>query len=128
ARATLNRLEEMFTRYGSKVVLDTMADMLDYSEALFVNKLATIPDGEWLAECYMDHDGHQACNYRYALSLRKDSDGLTFDYRGTDPQIEAFINCPYGGLFIATYVGLLVYMCADIPWNAGFMRRVRILS
>lgn len=128
AKTALTRLGELFERYGAQTVKDTMADMLDYSEALFVNKLATIPAGEWLSECYMDHDGHKACNYRYALRLTKDDDGLTFDYTGTDPQIEAFINCPYGGLFIATYVGLLVYMCADIPWNAGFMRRIRIVS
>jgi N-methylhydantoinase B len=128
AKATLGRLKELFERYGSDVVLATMRDMLDYAECLFANKLESIPAGEWLSDCYLDHDGRSESTHRYALRLRKDETGLTFDYTETDPQIAAFINCPYGGLFAATYIGVLVYLCADIPWNSGVMRRVRILS
>jgi N-methylhydantoinase B len=128
AKATLNRLKELFERYSSDVVHATMNDMLDYAECLFANKLETIPPGEWLSDCYLDHDGRGESTHRYALRLRKDENGLTFDYTETDPQIAAFINCPYGGLFTATYIGVLVYLCADIPWNSGVMRRVRILS
>lgn len=128
AKATLGRLKNLFERYGSEVVHATMNDMLDYAECLFANKLETISSGEWLADCYLDHDGRGESTHRYALRLRKDENGLTFDYTETDPQIAAFINCPYGGLFTATYIGVLVYLCADIPWNSGVMRRVRILS
>ncbi len=105
-----------------------MNDMLDYAECLFVNKLETIPAGEWLSDCYLDHDGRSESTHRYALRLRKDDTGLTFDYTATDPQIAAFINCPFGGLFAATYIAVLVYLCSDIPWNSGVMRRVKILS
>ena len=128
AKATLRRLKELFERYGSEVVHATMHDMLDYAECLFANKLETIPPSEWLSDCYLDHDGRGESTHRYALRLRKDESGLTFDYTETDPQIAAFINCAYGGVFTATYIGVLVYLCADIPWNSGVMRRVRILS
>ena len=128
AKATLGGLNQLFKRYGSEVVLATMRDMLDYAECLLANKLETIPSGEWLSDCYLDHDGRGESTHRYALRLRKDETGLTFDYTETDPQIPAFINCAYGGLFSATYIGVLVYLCADIPWNSGVMRRVRILS
>jgi N-methylhydantoinase B len=128
AMVTLGRLKELFERYGSNVVLATMSDMLDYAECLFVNKLETIPSGEWLSDCYLDHDGRSESTHRYALRLRKDDTGLTFDYTATDPQIAAFINCPFGGLFAATYIAVLVYLCSDIPWNSGVMRRVKILS
>jgi N-methylhydantoinase B len=128
ARATLGRLKDLFERYGSDVVHATMHDMQDYAERLFANKLETIPSGEWLSDCYLDHDGRGESTHRYALRLKKDDSGLTFDYTETDPQIPAFINCAYAGLFSATYIGVLVYLCADIPWNSGVMRRVRILS
>ncbi len=128
AKATLGRLKALYERYGNEVVQVTMHDMLDYAERLFANKLETIPPGEWLSDCYLDHDGRAESTHRYALRLKKDEDGLTFDYTETDPQIPAFINCAYGGLFTATYIGVLAYLCADIPWNSGVMRRVRILS
>ena len=128
AKATVKRLGELFDRYGSEVVKATMDDMLDYAEALFTNKLESIPAGEWLSDCYLDHDGRKESTHRYALRLTKDANGLTFDFRETDPQLDAFINCAYAGLYTATYIGVLVYLCADIPWNSGIMRRVRILS
>ncbi len=128
AKATIERLGELFARYGGDTVFATMQDMLDYSEVLLANKLKSIPEGEWLSDCYLDHDGRSECTHRYALKLRKDADGLTFDYTGTDPQLPAFINSPFAGLFSATYVGVLVYLCADIPWNSGVMRRVKIVS
>jgi len=128
ARVTLQRLGELFQRYGEDVVTATMNDLLDYSERLMEAKLATIPDGQWLSDCYLDHDGRKESTHRYAVRLQKSAAGLTFDYTETDPQIAAFINCPYGGLFAATYVALLVYLCSDIPWNSGIMRRVRIVS
>ena len=109
ARATLGRLKDLFERYGSEVVHATMHDMQDYAERLFANKLETIPSGEWLSDCYLDHDGRGESTHRYALRLKKDDSGLTFDYTETDPQIPAFINCAYAGLFSATYIGVLVY-------------------
>jgi len=124
ASTTIGRLKELFDRYGEDVVLSTMCDMLDYSESLFANKLETIASGKWLGDCYLDHDGRAESMHRYAVELSKDRNGLlVFDYRATDPQIAAFINCAYGGLFTATYIAVLVYLCSDIPWNSGVMRR-----
>jgi N-methylhydantoinase B len=128
ATATLERLGAVLARYGRDTVIATMADMLDYSERLMQDKLENIPEGEWLADCYNDHDGKAECSHRYAVRLRKDPGTLTFDYRETDPQVQAFINCPWSGLLSATYTGLLLSLCSDIPWNSGLMRCVRILS
>ena len=82
----------------------------------------------WRGDCYLDHDGRTERISRYSVRLRKQSDRLVFDYRETDPQLVSFINCPGGGLYAATYVALLAYLCGDIPWNSGIMRRVTILS
>jgi len=128
ASATLQRLSALLARYGGETVIATMADMLDYSERLMQDKLATIPDGEWIGDCYNDHDGKNDCSHRYAVRLRKAAGSLTFDYRGTDPQVPAFINCPYSGLLSATYTAILLSLCSDIPWNGGLMRCVRIVS
>ncbi len=126
--ATRQRLKTLFDRYGEHTITATMEDMLDYSERLFAHKLASIPNGEWLGECYLDHDGRQESSHRYAVALRHDDAGLTFDYSRTDSQLPAFINSPFCGLFSATLVGVLGYLCGDIPWNSGIMRRVKIVA
>jgi N-methylhydantoinase B len=128
ANVAQERLRALFDRYGQQTVEATMQDMLDYSEQLFLRKITSIPDGEWRGDCYLDHDGRTERICRYSVLLRKQGDMLTFDYRETDPQLMSFINCPAGGLYAATFVVLLAYLCGDIPWNSGLMRRVQILS
>ena len=128
ANVAQERLRALFDRYGQETVEASMHDMLDYSEQLFLAKIRSIPDGEWRGDCYLDHDGRTERICRYAVRLRKEDDTLNFDYRETDPQLASFINCPAGGLYSATYVALLAYLCGDIPWNSGIMRRVAILS
>jgi N-methylhydantoinase B len=128
ANVAQDRLRALFDRYGQESVEATMQDMLDYSEQLFLRKIDSIPDGEWRGDCYLDHDGRAERFCRYSVRLGKQSDRLIFDYRETDPQLASFINCPAGGLYAATFVALLAYMCGDIPWNSGLMRRVEILS
>lgn len=128
ANVAQERLRALYDRYGLATIEATMEDMLDYSEQLLLAKIASIPEGEWRGDCYLDHDGRTERNCRYSVRLRKQSDALVFDYRETDPQLVSFINCPAGGLYAATYVALLAYLCGDIPWNSGIMRRVTILS
>ncbi len=126
--AAQERLHALLRRYGQDAVVATMKDMLDYSAWLFRRKIAGIPEGQWLGECYLDHDGKTENTLRYAVTLRKDARGLSFDYRATGPQVSAFINSPFGGVLSATYMALFAYMCGDIPWNSGIMRHVHIIS
>lgn len=128
ANVAQDRLRSLFGRYGKEIIEATMQDMLDYSELLFYRKISGIPDGEWSGDCYLDHDGHTARICRYSVQLSKESDMLIFDYRKTDPQLVSFINCPASGLYAATFVAVIAYLCGDIPWNSGLMRRVNILS
>lgn len=127
ANVAKSRLLELFSRYGVQVVLDVMQDSLDYSEVLLRRKLAGIPEGQWFAEDYVDHDGHEDRIYVTRLNLRKTGDGLVFDYRGTDAQAPGFINCTYSGLLAGPFVATLAYLCNDIPWNDGALRCLEVL-
>jgi N-methylhydantoinase B len=121
-------MHELCKKYGSPVISATMADILDYSDRLFRVKLANIPDGEWQAESFLDHDGTQESCARYSVSLHKKNSSLIFDYSSSDPQLPAFINCTYGGLYAGTFVAVLSFLCGDIPWNSGIMRNIKIIS
>ena len=128
ANVAKERLVATCRRWGIERVLDTMADVLDHSEALLRRKLGEIPDGRWDAEGYLDHDGREDKIYTCRLSLRKEGERLVFDYRGSDPQAAAFINSPRTGVLGGTFVALLPYLCSDIPWNGGVLRAVEVLA
>ncbi|MBI2955333.1 MAG: hydantoinase B/oxoprolinase family protein [Chloroflexi bacterium] len=124
ANVAKDRLFDLFKRYGIETVLNVMQDCLDYSEVLVRRKLMEIPDGQWYAEDYLDHDGREDRVYTVRVTLTKKESELTFDFRATDDQSPGFINSTYAGVEGAAFGAVLPYLCNDIPWNSGAFRPV----
>jgi N-methylhydantoinase B len=128
ANVAKERLGVLYCKYGTETVGNVMADMLAYTESLLRRKLAAIPDGEWYAEDYLDHSGHRDHIHALRLKLTKQGTELTFDFRGTDPQAEGFINSTYAGLIGGVFTGVVTFLCNDIPWNDAVFNPVKIIS
>jgi N-methylhydantoinase B len=80
-------MEALLGRYGPETVKGVMKKIQDDSEAAFLRRLRTIPDGEWREEAFLEMavPGDRAL-YRNSLVLRKEGDRLEFSNEGTDPQ------------------------------------------
>jgi N-methylhydantoinase B len=128
ANVAKERLDVLLKKYGTDTVASVMADMLDYTEFLFRRKLAAIPDGEWYAEDYLDHNGHREFIHTLRLKLTKRGTEVTFDFRGTDPQAEGFINATYAGMIGGVFTAVVTFLCNDIPWNDAVFNAVKIIS
>ncbi|NEW72637.1 hydantoinase B/oxoprolinase family protein [Streptomyces rhizosphaericus] len=123
-------LDRLVERYGADVVKDVMRRMIDDAEARLRAKLRQIPDGSVSSATFQDsaREGDDGV-YKIALTLTKRDDHLTFDFTGTDPQVEGFINCTHAGLRGGIMPALLTLLCGDIPWAAGgFVRCIDVIS
>jgi len=87
-KVAVARMETLLGRYGPETVKGVMKKIQDDSEAAFLRRLETIPDGEWREEAFLEMatPGDRAL-YRNSLVLRKSGDRLEFSNEGTDPQI-----------------------------------------
>lgn len=87
------RMRQMLEKYGPEVVKAVMKKLQDNSEASFVQRLETIPDGTWAAEAWVElaREGDRSV-YRNVVRLTKKGDRLIFDNQGTAPQTGS-INC-----------------------------------
>ena len=87
------RMLLLIQKYGPEIVKGVMKKLQDNSEAAFLKRLETIPDGMWTEESWIElsREGDRHV-YRNALRLTKKGNKLIFDNKGTDPQI-ASINC-----------------------------------
>ena len=64
-------MESLLGRYGAPTLKGVMRKIQDDSERAFVNRLATIPDGEWHAEAFFEMASPGDRNpYRNSLVLR----------------------------------------------------------
>lgn len=115
-----DRLRSVIRKYGPDSVKAVMRRMLREAEQKLRAKLRSLPDGEWRSSSYQEQakQGDRGI-YKIALTMTKKDDHLTFDFRGTDREVEGMINCTYTGLRAGILASLLRVLCGDIPWAIG---------
>jgi N-methylhydantoinase B len=96
-RIARNRILDMIARYGAGTVKATMRKLQDDSEAAFLRRLDTIPDGTWTEEGWMEValPGDRGL-YKNRLTLTKEGRRLIFSNEGSAPQ---------GGTLSGTFSG-----------------------
>lgn len=117
------RLHALIRKYGPDTVKAVMQRMMDDTERRLRHKLRSLRDGTWRAVAYQDSakQGDRGV-YKIVLTMTKEGDRLTFDFRGTDPQA-GMINCTYAGMRGGIISMVLPILCGDIPWAPGGIHR-----
>lgn len=121
--ATLNvareRVSGLVRRYGVDTVTQAMGMVIASSEARMRARLKELPDGEFHAADFLEHDGHTNVLYKLDCRISKRGAALTFDYGGSSRQSPGFINCTRPGLMGAVCGSVLPTLAWDMPWNQG---------
>ncbi|MCU1700870.1 MAG: hydantoinase [Mycobacterium sp.] len=117
------RLEELLAKYGAESVKAAMYRQMDDAESKLRAKLERVADGQWTGRCDQEqsHTGDRGV-HTITVTLTKTGTDLHFDFTGTSPQ-SGMINCPYSGLHGGLIAGIILNLCADIPWATGGLWR-----
>jgi N-methylhydantoinase B len=124
------RLTQLIDKYGPRIVKAVMKRMMHDAEKRLRAKLRNLPNGTWGAVAHQDGARVDDKNiYKIVLQMTKHDDTLVFDFTGTDPQVEGFINCTFAGLRGGIMPIVLTMLCNDIPWApGGIYRCVKVIS
>jgi N-methylhydantoinase B len=97
------------------------------SEKIMREKISKIPNGVFETEDWVEYDGHGENQLvKVGCKLTVEDSSLHFDFKETDPQIDAFINAG-AGVMIGIVGGLILLgLGYDIPVNAGILRAIEI--
>jgi N-methylhydantoinase B len=120
----------LIDKYGADTVKAVMRRMMNDAESRLRERLSSLPDGTWTSVAHQDsaREGDGGI-YKIACELEKKGDAMKFDFRGTDPAAEGFINCTYSGLRAGLMSAILPMLCGDIPWaTGGLMKVIEIVS
>ncbi|MFK4035232.1 hydantoinase B/oxoprolinase family protein [Nonomuraea wenchangensis] len=128
--ATLNvaaeRMAELSHRYGKDTVLSVMHAMVDDAESLMRARLRELPDGVVRTRDFLEHDGKKDILFVIDCVLTKRGDSLRFDFSGSSPQANGFINSSRAGLAGGVAGAVIPTLGFGIPWNEGILRPVEI--
>ena len=122
------RMAGVIKKYGVPLFRETIADLMDYSEARMRAEIAAIPDGQYSFEDYMEDDGIDARPYRIAVDMVVQGDEIIADFGRSDAQAKGAINATLGVTCSATYNAMLHLTDPSIPRNAGCYRPIRVLA
>jgi N-methylhydantoinase B len=124
-QVTRARVLGLLERYGADTVKAVMLGTMDAAEALFAERLRSIPDGTFsqrgFAEAALPGDDGV---YAYQINITKRGERLIVDNRGTDPQAGS-INVTYAAFSGAVLAAITQSMTSDLSGAyGGVYRRV----
>ena len=122
------RFQQLLQTYGMETVLQATRQLMDYTEAMLRREIAKIPDGDYVAEGFLDDDGrNRGVTLPVKVTVKIRGDGVEVDLTGSSPQVPTAFNVPFdGSTKVACYFAFRA--CFWIPIlirNTSLRTRVR---
>src|ERR1700754_5226940 len=122
------RLLEIIERRGEREAVEYAAQLINYSARLMRHTIASIPDGTYSAEDFLDSDGVTDSLVPIAVRVVIRGDNATVDFSGSAPQVSGAINAVEA---ITVSAVSYVFRClieGDVPASAGLMEPIKVLA
>ena len=124
----LERLAELFAKYGADVVLAAKEHLFRQAERQFRRAVEQLPDGRYEFEDVVDDDGVDDGPFTIRVAITTRGDQLTFDFTGTDPQVRGGINMVLDATRAVVQYAIKSILDPTLPPNSGFTRAVEIIA
>ncbi|WP_181408257.1 hydantoinase B/oxoprolinase family protein [Schumannella sp. 10F1B-5-1] len=126
--AAERRLVDYCERYGTDVVVQAMAQVLDVSEQRARAAFREIPDGVYVFEDTCDGDSFDPAPITIRGTVTVADDEVTIDYGGSSKQSIGGMNSPLGVTHSATFFALKALAEPHSASNSGSYRPVTIIA
>lgn len=119
------RLTELLDRYGLEVVTQAIGEIRERSARQMRAHIASIPDGTYEGEAFVDSDGVVNEPLRIAMKITKEAQELSFDLTGTSPPCKGPMNSVMATTYSSIYLAIK-HIFPDVPINAGAFAPLKI--
>jgi N-methylhydantoinase B len=121
------RLTALLDRYGRDVVEDCIAELKARAEQQMRAKIATIPDGDYYGESFVDSDGVVDEPLKIAMRVTKTGSDLTFDMSESSPPCRGPMNSVIATTRSSVYLAMK-HIFPEVPINAGTFAPLKVLD
>ncbi len=120
------RLDSLLDEYGEPTITTVFSELRQRALQLMRAQIATLPDGRYSFDDFLDNDGIVNTPIRIALDLIIDGEQLTLDFSRCDLSCAGPVNISRATAIAACYVGLK-HLFPGVPANAGVLDAVRFV-
>ncbi|MGC2942594.1 hydantoinase B/oxoprolinase family protein [Brevibacterium sp. FAM 24638] len=117
----IRRLLATIDEFGLDEFRECTRLSFELAEKVVRSRISRIPDGVYEAEEWTEHNGHVDELFRVACTMTKTGDHIDFDFTGSSPQTDGFVNCSFGALVGSVASAVVPILAWDVPFNEGVM-------
>lgn len=122
------RLLALLAKYGRAIFEAHKEALYDLTQKMMEAEIAKIPNGVYRGEGYVYYDGkNEGSKYTIRVAITVEDRRIRFDYTGTDPRTNGFVNGTYTSSASATVLTFLQMINPAIPHNEGMTRPIEIV-
>jgi N-methylhydantoinase B len=128
SRKAAEHLQRLFRRFGGAKMLSAIEELMARAEKVMRERIASVPDGVYLAEGYLDSDGHSAEPLLAKLKLTIAGDRLIADFTGSSPQTMGPTNVGPAMAFNAVATMVKALLDPYTPVNHGSFKPLEVIN
>ena len=121
-------LQELAARYGPGRLAGLMAGLLDHTERMLRQEIASWPDGTAHFTDYLDSDGIDVLDVPLTVELTVRGDEVIADFSRSAPMVRGALNCTPSFAEASVYHTIMAACATDIPRTAGATRPVTVIT
>jgi N-methylhydantoinase B len=121
------RLTDLLDRYGADTVDGAIVELKARAARQMRAKIATIPDGVYHGEAWVDSDGVDPDPLRIAMAVTKSGETLSFDMTGSSPPCRGPMNSVIATTRSSIYLAVK-HIFPEVPINAGTFEPLHIVD
>lgn len=127
-RVGTQRIAELYQKYGSATVEESISRILAIGEEQARKAVRALPDGEWEGEDWMDNDGVSDDLVRLHVKVTVKGDEMTVDYSGSSDQVAGPINLSFGMAQSAARICFKTLTTPNEPSNGGQFAPLKVIA
>ena len=122
------RLQALIGKFGLARFEAHKEYLFASTKKMMESEIRSIPDGVYRGEATVYFDGRTpGSRYTIRTKITVEQERITFDYSGTDPQTDGFVNGTYTSSASAAVLTFLQMVDHRIPHNEGMIEPIDII-
>jgi N-methylhydantoinase B len=120
------RFQALLEEYGAERISAALDLLTGRADKLMRANIASLPDGTFSCEDFLDNDGITDVPLKIALDLTISGETMKLDFSRSSPPCEGPLNIAYSTTVACCYVALK-HIFTDVPANAGCLAPIEFV-
>ena len=122
----IKRVGKIISKYGVENFKEASEESFRYSESLTRHRIASLKEGTYVAEDWLEHPNGQDMKLKANLTIS--DQGIKIDYRGTDKEVDCPLNAVFGVTLSGVYFVVRTLLGDEIPANHGAFAPISVVA